>query len=364
MDSNSVLVLENEDVEDVLEMSALIPELERMYEELAQEQATNAPRIDVLVPTDGPGEYYGFKTMVGAVPRLDVMALRVNSDIIAWREVSGTRRRVQIPAAPGERYVGDLFLWDTKTGAPFALMPDGYMQRMRVGGTSGVAAAYLAREDASTVGLLGSGWQAGGQLLALDEVRDIDTVDVYSPTKESREAFAQEFDERIDADVTAVDSAEEAVRGKDILDAATSSLDPVIKLDWLEPGMHVTSVKRQELTPEVFRRADISVLHSVEQTMQHNIVIEGETPLPEEYEGWWTDKSLDIWDNLTSLGEFIVGTNGRPARTSNDEISLFANNIGLGVQFAVAGMIAYVEANEQGLGTEEPVSRYTQEYIP
>ena len=194
MSDDTVLVLDNDDVEEVLSMETVVPELEAAYRDLGNGEAINAPRVDTLVPTPGPGTYYGFKTMVGCVPRVGTMALRINSDIITWPERDGKRRREKVPAAPGDRYVGNVFLWDTADGAPFARMPDGFIQRMRVGGCNGVGAKHLAREDASTVGLLGAGWQAGGQVLALDQVRDIEAIDVFSPTPESRESFAQEFD--------------------------------------------------------------------------------------------------------------------------------------------------------------------------
>jgi ornithine cyclodeaminase/alanine dehydrogenase-like protein (mu-crystallin family) len=293
------------------------------------------------------------------------MALRINSDIITWPERDGKRRREKVPAAPGDRYVGDVFLWDTATGAPFARMPDGYIQRMRVGACNGVGADYLAREDASTVGLLGAGWQAGGQLLALNEVRDLDRVDVYSPTPESRESFAAEFDERLEATVRAVDSPDAAVEDKDIIDSATNSLDPVIDPDWLEPGVHVTGVKKQEFTAECFERADVSVLHSVEQRMQENVVLEGDVGgTPETEGGWWTDDSLPLWDEVASLDEVVVGVSGAPQRTSDDEITLFMNNIGLGIQFAAVGAAVFELAADAGLGEVEPVERYTQEYHP
>lgn len=362
---DQVLILDNDDVEDVLTMDRVVEELEAAYRDLGNEEAINAPRVDTLVPTPGPGTYYGFKTMVGCVPRLGTMALRINSDIITWPERDGKRRREKVPAAPGERFVGDVFLWDTATGAPFARMPDGYIQRMRVGACNGVAADYLAREDASTVGLLGAGWQAGGQLLALNEVRDLERIDVYSPTPESRESFAEGFDQRLDATVRAVDSPETAVAGKDVIDSATNSLDPVIDPDWLEPGVHVTGVKKQEFTAECFRRADVSVLHSVEQRMQENVVLEGDVGgTPETEDGWWTDDSLALWDEVASLGEVVAGVSGAPRRTDDEQITLFMNNIGLGIQFAAVGAAVFELAAEAELGEVEPVERYTQEYHP
>lgn len=124
MNDKNILILDNDDVEEVLTMELVVEELEAAYRDLDNDEAINAPRIDTLVPTPGPGTYYGFKTMAGCVPRIETMALRINSDIITWPERGGKRHREKVPAAPGERYVGDVFLWDTATGAPFAWMPE------------------------------------------------------------------------------------------------------------------------------------------------------------------------------------------------------------------------------------------------
>lgn len=365
MDEESVRVLTNDDVEAVLTMDVVIAELAAAYLDLGTGEAINAPRVDTLVPTPGPGTYYGFKMMVGCLPRVGTMALRTNSDVITWPERDGVRRREKVPAAPGDRYVGNVFLWDVATGVPFARMPDGYVQRMRVGGTNAVAADHLARADASRVGLLGAGWQAGGQALALAEVRDLHRIDVYSPTLESREGFAAEFDDTLDADVRAVDSPEQAVDGKDVVACATNSMAPVIDPDWLEPGVHVSAIKKTEVPAACFDRADVTVLNSVEQRMQENVVLKGNAGgTPETKGGWWTDSSLSLWDNVVPLGDVVADVADAPRRTSDNDVTLFLNNIGLGIQFAAVGHAVYERAVERDLGVLEPVDRYTQAYHP
>ena len=91
-------------------------------------------------------------------------------------------------------------------------MNDGVLQRMRVGGANGVATKYLARQDAETVGLIGSGWQAGSQVMAVCEARRIKKIKVFSPTRENREKFARETSKIVGVEIVAVDSYEEAVR--------------------------------------------------------------------------------------------------------------------------------------------------------
>src|SRR5438105_8966659 len=100
-------------------------------------------------------------------------------------------RREKVAAAPNNRYVGLVLLFSVENGEPLAILPDGVMQRMRVGAANGLGAKYLARKDARSVGILGTGWQAGAQLMAVCAVRDIETIRCFSPNQERGAAFAR-----------------------------------------------------------------------------------------------------------------------------------------------------------------------------
>ena len=145
----------------------------------------------------------------------------------------GPLRRVKVPAAPGNRYVGLVLLFSTHNGEPLAIFPDGVVQSMRVGGTSAMAADCLARKDADVVTILGSGWQARTQLTGLDAVRDLKDIRVYSPDKNNREKFAAELGEEIGKEVRPFDTAEAACRGAHIIHCATNTSAPVFLADWL-----------------------------------------------------------------------------------------------------------------------------------
>ena len=111
---------------------------------------------------------------------------------------------------------------------------------MRVGGSAGIGARYLARANASTVGMLGSGGMARSFLRAFCAVRDIKGARVYSPTREHREAYAAEMSETMGIPVEAVDTPQEAVQGTDIFSVCADAVRPVMSADWLEPWMHLT----------------------------------------------------------------------------------------------------------------------------
>jgi alanine dehydrogenase len=233
-----MLVLSNDDVARLLSIEDCMAALEPMYRDYAAERALLSPRVDNIAPTRLAGGYYAFKHMGGTWPAQAVQALRINSDVITHPLVDGKPRRVKKPMAGG-RWVGLVLLFSTDTGALLAMFPDGVMQRLRVGAASGLALKHLAREDASTLALIGSGWQAGAQLMAARAVRKFRSVRVYSPRRESREQFASQND------VTSVDSIEKCVEGADVILASTSSLVRVIEPHWLKPGVHVGCIKTE-----------------------------------------------------------------------------------------------------------------------
>ena len=190
------LLLSNDDVDRLLNMEDVLGSLESAYRELGAGTALNTPRVDLLVRGPKPNSVYGFKTMSGSVPGAGVAGVRLNSDIVHWPEIGRSQRRVKIPSAPGNRYVGLVLLFSTHTGEPLAIFPDGCLQRLRVGATNGLGAKYLARQDASVVALFGSGWQAAAQLMAMCAVRKIEKIRVFSPTAANRKAFAVHWTEQ------------------------------------------------------------------------------------------------------------------------------------------------------------------------
>src|ERR1044072_2281589 len=183
------LILSNDDVAKLLSMRECIDVLEDVYIELSWGRCVNRVRSDCLVPTGQGDALYSLKSMDGVIPKLGIGAVRIDSDIVTWPKQGNNLRRVKVPAAPGGRYVGLVLLFSSETGEPLAIMPDGVMQRMRVGAANGLGIKYLARADARSIGLLGCGWQAGAQLMAACATRPIQTVRCFSPTKANREAF-------------------------------------------------------------------------------------------------------------------------------------------------------------------------------
>lgn len=340
------LLLTSEEAEQAMPMRACLGALEQSFRELAEGLAVNRPRSDTFTPTAEEGVYYRYKTMEGAVPGLGVLAQRINSEKIRWPVVKGVRRQEKFQRVYPNHYVGMVLLFSSETGELLAILKEAYLQKMRVGGTSGLGIKYLARADAKVIGLLGSGWQASAQLMAAREVRKIKRVKVYSPNADRCRRFSVEMSRRLEIEIEPVLRPGDVVEGVDILLAATSSMEPVLFPEWVKPGMHVGSINtRRELAPGVQEQCDYVIVNTRDPNLQICVggPREGIAPLQET--------AIDCAD-FPELGDVIVKK--VRGRHSDAEVTLFLNNIGLGTQFAAVGASIYKAAREKGLGQEIP----------
>jgi alanine dehydrogenase len=353
------LILSNADVEKLLTMPECIEALEQSYVELVEGRGVNRTRSDCITPTSNPDAIYGLKSMDGVIPKFGIGAIRINSDIVTFPKKGNNVVREKVPAANG-RYVGLVLLFSSENGEPLAIMPDGVMQRMRVGAANGLGVKYLARSNATTVGILGCGWQAGAQLMAACAVRKITSVRCFSPTKERREAFAQEMSALLGVEVTAVDQPETAIGRADIAMCASNSLDPIFFERWIEPGMHLSSIKLPEIEINAIKRADRLVLHVHEQKPIH-VTTRDLALAKQANEHGWSGRGIEF-DRLPTVPDLITGR--AEGRQSDGEVTCFLNNIGLGYQFAAAGAVVYRKAKDSGLGHELPTEWFTEDVHP
>ncbi|KYH25313.1 alanine dehydrogenase [Halalkalicoccus paucihalophilus] len=234
-------------------------------------------------------------------------------------------------------------LFDAESGEPLAVLDGAYLNPFKTGATGALGVDALAREDASTLGLIGSGTQARGQLRAVATVRDLDSVRVYSTTRENREEFAREMANDLGLDVEAVESSTDAVSGADIVITATNASEPVFDGDLLEPGTHVTAMGRydaekHELDATTVSRAKYVLDLGARADRDAGSLlaaIEDGTVGPDHVHG--------------ELGEVLVGA--VPGRESDEEITVFDSG-GTGIETVAAAHMLYERAREAGLGTE------------
>ena len=355
------LILSNDDVEKLLTMPECIAVMEEAYVELAEGRGVNRTRSDCITPTSRPDAIYGLKSMDGVIPKLGIGAIRINSDIVTFPKKGNNVRREKVAAAPGGRYTGLVLLFSTENGEPLAIMPDGVMQRMRVGAANGLGAKYLARKDAKTVAILGTGWQAGAQLMAACAVRDIKSIRCFSPNEDHRNAFATEMSGKLGVEVAPVPQPEDAINGADIVMCASNSLDNIFFERWMVPGVHLTSIKQPEIEVKALRRADRIALHYHEESPIHVSTKDLALAKTANEQSWSMSKEIDF-DKMPTLPDLIMGV--AEGRQSDQEITCFLNNIGLGYQFAAAGSVVYRKAKETGLGHQLPTEWFTEDVHP
>ena len=355
------LILSNDDVAKLLTMPDCIAVLEEAYVELAEGRGVSRTRSDSLAPTSRDDALYSLKSMDGVIPKLGIGAVRINSDIVTWPKRGNNIRREKVPAAPGNRYVGLVLLFSTENGEPLAIFPDGVMQRIRVGAANGLGVKYLARKNAKTVGILGSGWQAGAQLMAVCAVRDIAAIRCFSPNAENRVTFSRQMSDALGIEVIPVAQPEEAIKGADIVMCASNSLDNIFFEHWIEPGMHLSSIKVPEIEPKAVKYADRVAIHVRDSKPIINATKDLVMPETAEGRGWSNADAMDF-SKVPTLPELIAGR--AKSRQSDDEVTCFLNNLGLGYQFAAAGSLLYRKAKESGAGHDLPTDWFTEDVHP
>jgi alanine dehydrogenase len=355
-----VIRLSNADVQQVLDMQATLEALRVGYDDLERGQATHVPRIDVYAPTGRDDDYYRWGSMTGACRTYGVLAVRIKSDVVYWPEGQTEEKYCITPGT----YSGIILLYSTENGEPLALLNDGYLQHMRVGGGAGIGVDLMARPDAQVLGLLGSGGMADTYLQAIALVRRLREVRIYSPTAAHRERFAAEMSDRVRVPIVAVDSAEAAIRGADIVASATDALGPTFPAAWLEPGQHVTNVASQEVGRDVLDRADV-VMQLGHMTIYADVpgMGTGVGAMASYIMGDPAERARIPSRNERAMHPMLYtyGEGRSQGRTSPDQITLFLNHGTQGLQFAAVAGRVYQLARERGLGTPMPLDWFTQD---
>jgi ornithine cyclodeaminase/alanine dehydrogenase-like protein (mu-crystallin family) len=216
-------------------------------------------------------------------------------------------------------HTASIALFDPETGRPLAFLDGRLITEMRTAAVSAVASQLLARPEASVLGILGSGVQARSHLEALRLVRAFRDIRVWSPR--NARAFAKQFG------IRAAPSAEEAVRGADVVVVATTSQTPVLSGAWLSPGTHINAVGAprptwRELDDDVLRKARIYVESREAATRESGDVIAAGQVVAE-------------------IGEVVTGA--KRGRESAGEITLF-KSVGVAIEDVVSADLVYRKA--------------------
>ncbi len=310
------LFLSEEDVRELLPMPAAIECVEASFADQHAGAATNHPRQRIFLPG------FSLHYMAGAIAGEHWAGMKI------YTVASGQARFL-------------VLLFNAQNGDLLALLEADHLGRIRTGAASGVATRYLARADASRVGLVGTGRQARTQLEAVAAVRPIKAVRVFSRDETRRMEFSKEMTVRLELPVEPAESAEQAARFGDIVITATSSSSPVVKGKWLQPGTHVNAIganasKRREIDETVLERAKIIAVDSLDQARgEAGDLIQGLAALKRG------------WDDVVELHEVIGGS--KPGRASGEEITVF-KSCGIAIWDVAAAGCVYRAALQKQKG--------------
>lgn len=312
------LFLTESDVENLLTMTDAVRVVEDALRELGTGNAVNRPRQRVRVP-------HGI--------------LHVMPAGLSGRGYAGFKYYSSFP--PKTRFWFHLI--DANNGDILSIMQADRLGQQRTGAASGVATRHLARADATTVGILGTGWQAESQLEAICIVRDIRLARCYSPNADHRKVFAKKMSARLNVDVRGVDSAEEAVSEADIVVTATGTREPVLNGKWLVPGTHINAIgsnraETRELDDQVIIRSSFICVDSLEQAR----IEAGDLISPVE-------RGVLLWARVHELSEVVAGR--AEGRVDAGAITLF-KSMGIALEDVAVGAWVFERAREKGLGKE------------
>jgi alanine dehydrogenase len=309
-----VIFLSQADVQELLDLDALIDALAAAHQELSEGKASMPPRIAAFAERNG---------LLGAMP--------------AYLPSAGLAcKLVSLFPENRDRHTHQALIcvFDPTNGTPVALMDGTYITATRTAAGSALATRLLARDDAHVLAILGSGVQARTHADALGRVRRFDEIRVASRDPGRAAELAAELGGK------AVGSFEEAVRGADVVAATTHAAEPIVLGEWLTPGVHVNSVGanpagRGEVDAAIVSQALVAV------EFRESTLAPPPAGAPEFRDG--------APEDVVELGELVAGT--KPGRTSPEQITLY-KSVGVAVQDAAAAALVLARARERSVGRE------------
>jgi ornithine cyclodeaminase/alanine dehydrogenase-like protein (mu-crystallin family) len=312
------LYLSEDDVGRLLTPEACIDAVEEAFHQWAEGRASNRPRARAV--------------MAGGL--LHVLAAASEG----WGRMAA---KVYATTRQGARFV--VLLFDGKTSELLAIIEADRLGQTRTGAATAVATRHLARPDARTLALIGTGWQARGQARAIASVRRLASIRAYGRDRERLLSFCHEVEEACGVPASAAPSAEAAARDADIIVTATSSARPVLEGSWLRSGVHVNAVgsnraDRRELDDDAVRRADLIVVDSLEQArLEAGDLLAG--------------SDATILDRAVELSKIVARRH--VGRRTAEDITLF-KSLGIGLEDLAAASLLYDQATRAGAGTSIP----------
>ena len=267
-----------------------------------------------------------FKPFAGYLKSKDIIAAKIFT-------LSKDNPKKGLPASTS---VG--FIYDATTLMPLAILDANWLTGIKVGASSAVAAKYLSKKNSSVVGIIGAGLQGRTHLEGLNEIFKLKEIRIADVLKDSRERYSKEMGDKLDLNVIAVDSVEQAVKGSDIVVTVTTADEPLIKKDWVEPGMTILKLgSYQEIDTEIITSVDKVVIDNWKYISHRS------KEIVELLEAG-TITRQDIYAEITE-----IAANKKIGRENDEETIVFIA-LGMGCDYVAIFSELYKKAKELGLG--------------
>jgi len=322
-----VLVLTKEQIRTVLTLEDCISAVEEGFKAYNSGNAIVPFPVALLVP-DRNGDVH---IKPGYIKGSDTYTVKIASGFY-------DNPKAGLPSSHGM-----LLVFDARTGYPLCFEVDRcHITDLRTAAAGAVAAKVLARKRVDRVAVIGTGTQARFQMEALSKVRQFEELRVWGRTPAHVKAYMTDMAKILEADIRSVETAEQAVRGSDVIVTTTMSNTPIVKADWLSEGMHITAMgsdspEKQELDPEVLRMADKYVCDSTKQCAElgelHHAITSG---------------TMSESDVHGELGEILLGR--KTGRERDEEVTV-CDLTGIAVQDVVSAQLVYERALKKNIGT-------------
>lgn len=319
------LILNQQEVKELLNMPDAIKAVEEAYKAYNLNKVEQPPIVSVEV-AEHDGE-------------VDIKACysKVN-EMISVKTAVGYWNNPEIYGLP--TLLATISIFDGRTGYPVCIMDGSLITGYRTGAAGGVSAKILARKNSKIVGVIGAGNQARMQVKALKEVLPIETIKVWSRSKEKSYEYKMDIESSFGISVIVCDEPKESVEESDIVVTVTPGKKALVQNDWIKKGTHIIAIGadmegKQEIDPKLFFRAKVLV-DSIEQC-----ILRGETQNPLKA-GIISEKDI-----YAEIGEVLLGK--KLGRVNDDEITIF-DSTGMGVQDNTTATMIYKLAIEKSLG--------------
>jgi len=323
-------VINSEDVSGLLAMDDLIEAMEDALRKFSLGQVLQPVRTVLPV---GDHEFFGVMPAMVREPQA------LGAKLVT---VFGKNAALNLPT-----HLGVIVLLSPHTGALIAVMDGQRITAARTAAVSAVSATCLARDDSAIMAIIGTGVQARSHLEAMETAFELSEVRVWGPTPAHQLSFIEEMESSTTAKLVGANSAEQAVRGADLVVLVTSATEPVVRNEWIKAGAHVIGVgacrpNQREMDPALIARARLFVDSRDAALLEAGDIVMG-----------MADGAFSASHICGELGQVLAGT--LEGRRSPREVTIF-KSLGLAVEDVVAANLVYQRALDQDIGLELQLS--------